>query len=1153
VRCQDAVRTFLSERGLERPNGRPLYWYRTTRVETEAFREALRIELEVSEEERPDVWQAAAFLVVGADWWRRNYDGTGWEWAPIFREVGLSPNLSVGRIYRHVAMGLKYWHQQVVLLGNSGERERRGWLATVACQGGLPTKVLQREGTRIREFLRRVLLDRRRFRSSDVSTRQLAFDQEHHLGESLRNEVFLELGVAVVEAVNKLLELGPDPADPVGDLDRRVRDWRQELPLDIEDDGALELLRLLVRDATEPRRGTQKSGIGVHTVLRGSEAGWSLERHLSVPGTAFGRAFSSMTGKAASDLPQRFEIYRVLPGGGKELVALVTRFGTATGDPLVTLETGRGSEIVVSGLEAFSPVVLELISSQKTIGSGSAPGGGTLLELPWIFSGKGQGGEHLELLGQGSVRTRDFQVHVAVPPEWQVLPEVNAEVVDCGELSIARRKVCRIQGRARILGEDGTTCIVATSSSEDDFIEYIPARSLRCDAEGSALYEGIPSIHRLNAEGDPIGDVPLVELEWRPAGSKAWRRDFGQAVGLCDVRHAQRGEVRFQRLFRVIPPGFRPTIEAGLDGRTGRVVLEGLNSAIAARAQSPAGGEAAISRSSQGWILEAQASDEPPTHVTAFIDFGQGRSLPLVLPFPVRTARFLGRDGRVLADGAVLSLDELGGVRAQVLAPGQVGDFVVRIELRCPNPDDYLTATPLDTDESLGEVFPGCHELDLSVPREKLALLLTTTTGLDTYFMLRIEATHGPQIRHRTLRICRYEREFLLDELKGRVFIAAEPEGADVRGGPETVSIRVKAIPLMKPVCPIEELRPAEDGGWQLDPVNHSSGPWILAGMVGDLCRVRPTLWLVPGTEGAALVLGEGDGCLASNSLIAGASKRRSRYGDLLAAMSVHPEESENWSLVVDTIEAFRSLPATSHDMFVGLSQRPEALPAVLFALRDEQRPRAWDYFEQLPVFWNLVPLRAWRDAADARIRRVQADLTDLLGMERAAVTQELDCVIRGLFAPLRNRLPAIDILEEVVRDRVRETIPGIPPVAESYLTRRRDFVEPVFAMWKQSVLGSIGIERLPSWTGIEKLQERLSAPPSTWTQLGVPDYSRALLNAPAVTAWIAAEGVAPSPEEIYRLRELRSHDPAGFDQAYTAHLCRAVPYLRARFPEVTV
>lgn len=1155
MQCEMAVKSLLSARGLERPSGRPIYWYRLKPVETEALRHALRHEGVLAKNVRPDIWQAAAFLAFAADWWRQTYDGTGWAWEPIFRAVGIGPNRPVSQVYEHVATGLVFWKQPVVLLGEAGEGQRRGWLASVACQGGLPSGVLHREGTRIREFLRRVLMDRRRFNAVDVPTRRLAFDHQGQLGESLRNDVFLELGVAVIDAVSRLLTRGLDPSDPLGDLNRTRPDWRQELPLDMEDQAATDLLTLLVREAAVSPHGRRKAGIGVHTVLRGGEAGWSLERHLSVPCTVFGSTFSHITGGGGGAMPQRFEVYRVISNGGREVVALGTKFGGGTDDPLMTLETGRGTEVVISGPEAMGPVVLELTSSQGILGRGPAPGGGVLLELPWVFVERGDGRGEIELVGQGSVRTRDPEAFIAARFGFAVQPDSGGEAVESGDLLGAERRVFRVRGTVQVVGEDGTVCRVSTGSSEDEYTEYFPARALRSDALGSALYEGVPAIHRLDAAGGHLPDVPVAELEWRPSGLKGWRHDMGRAVGLCDVRHARAGETLFQWQFRIVPGAFKIRVEADPSGQTGRVTLEGLEGASSIRAETTSGGEVRVSRRSKEWIFEASALGEPPTIAMALVDFGEGRSLPVALPFPVRAARFLGRDGHALLDKAMLSLDSLGGTRAQVLAPGQVGDFIVSVSLRCRKREDYLIQTPLDTDERLREVFSGCHELELSVLREKLALLATTTTGLDTYFVLRIEATRGPRI-NRTVSVCRYEREFSLDKPHGRVSVSGEWEDQRPSGAVEVAPLQVRAISLIKPVSPAEKLPPTDDGGWFFDPASHEAGPWILAGMEGELCRVRPTLWTVTGPVSNPNP-GKGGGRLAAVSLIADPGARRRRYGELFAAMATQPEDTESWGLVADTLQVFWSLPPSSHDMFVGLSRQPEALPAVLLsAVNAQEVARAWDYLEQLPFLWNLVPVRAWRDAVKARVRTVHGALMGIPGMDVTSAASELDAEIRSFFAPLRSRLPAMDLIEEISRDAVRVMIPGVPAAAARYLARPREFFMPALAMWKQTVLGGIDTGRLPEWSGIAGLMDRLTvkfAPkPEPWIRASVPDYSVSLLNAPAVSAWMAAAGVTASAEETYRLRELRAYDPAGFDQAYTSHLCLAIPFLRGHFPEVT-
>lgn len=1156
--CQSVVRAFLDARGLRRPTGRPIYSYRVTPEEAGAFRDALRNGLVITEYTPPDLHEAAAFLLFAADWWRRNYDASqgAYAWQPILDAIGQRPGIPLPLIHRYVSKGLMFWLQPLVMIGSAGDQQKKGWLASVACQGGIPTRVLSKEGTRIREFLRGVLSDRMRFDPEAVSTRQLALGARTLLPQSLQNDVFLELGAGAADAVAALLKHRPDPADPVSDLDRRLPDWRQTLPMDLDNEASRELLNILVRDAAEGHRRSRRSGIAVHTVLRPGGEAWTLERHVSVPGIAPGTSFTVFMGGARSGLPQRFELYRLLRGGGKALLAMATRFGKSAEDPLVALERTGPEEIVIGGAGGLEPVEVEIVSSRHTIGRGTADGGGELSALPWVFGRRGGESGDLELLGQGSVRTRDTGVHVAVPSGWGCLPVEGGKADRLGALLETDREVFSVEGTVRLHGREGDCCVVSTGVQKDDFVEYFTAPPRWVDAGGQPLYEALPVVHRAGPDATSLGDVPVGELEWRPCGrAQSWRRDTQRALGQCEVRVTTEGELRFQKEFRILPRGFRPTAEPHEDGKSGRLVLHGLEQAVHVQPHPDPAAEIKATRDEGLWAIACTALAEPPSTLRLRADLGEGRWLDIRLPFPVRTARFIGRDGNTLKDGAMVSLERIGGVRAEVLAPGQAGQFVVQIALRCPNGEDYLIDSLLDTDERLQELHPGVYGLDLSVLREQLSLMLATTTGLDAYFLLWIEATWGGQVKRRTLRISRYDLEFSLDRENERVGLAHASEtrstGLMLVGG----AFRIQAFSLTQPAAIDEALPPTEDGGWRFGRRGRTPGPWLLAGMEGNYCRVRPTLWFISGEEGDGTAVGGGIPDHERVALLRDARQRREEYRRLMTELALRPDDQAAWQHLLSTLEAFWHLPPAAHDLFVGLSQAPAALAAVAVALPVERIAMAWDYFEQLPIQWHLVPVNAWRDAAVRRFGLLQALLKETAGFDEGAIVEELDRTLSESFSRLRQRLPSMALIEEVTREAMAGMVPGLPPPRERVLAKPPEFCNAVLEHWRATVLGRIGSERIPGWRGIEELASQISqsmgAPAATWVTKGVPEYALSLINSPACAAWSAAGGHPVSAEGTYRLRVLRSFEPGGFDQAYAAHLCMAVRFLRSKRAEV--
>ncbi len=1136
------IENILNRRGLLEPDGRALYGYRISDTEFESLERDLRNQYSLVSFGPTKVSEAAAFCLYGAEWWRRNYDSGAWSWEAIFRAARIPEGSPVQVIYPAVELGLNFWKRRIQLLGGT----RRGYLVTLACEGGLPLRTLRRQNDRLKAFLRAVLVDRVRFDQASATSSDLAQNHVQLLPESLRNSVVIALAASLVDAIAELLAVNPSPADPLGDLDRRIPGWRGKLPLDVHDDAARELLTLLIRDAVASNH-RRRSGISVHTVLRETDGGWLVQRHVAIPATATGRDLAAAATVGEDALPARFEVYRHLGDGGREMICVASRFAAGSDGGLFLLEPSRGREVVVDGRDSERAVSIEISSGRLRLGTGSPSGGGALGELPWVFAKHQRDDGEWRLLGQGSVRTRDGEVLVVAPEGAEAEPLGDALVEAAGRTVGSFRVVWRVTGRVLFRTVEDSTVLVETAAETDEFSEYVTAMPSMLDASGQPLYRSVPRLLLNSPEGGRGTEISGTDLEWRPAGTRvAWKRCSGETLGLCDIRHAPEGQVRFQGKFAVLPTRFTATLVPDSNGRGGALVLGGLGSARVLIDSIP-GVSAMTVRDAAGDIrVSVSVLTEPPSRLSFRLDFGAGRVIDMGMPFPVRAARFVARDGRPLPDLAKVSIEELGGVRAQVLAPGQTGRFVVEIALRS-GAADHLLQENLETEERLGETFPGLHELDLAPLRSQLELMLTATTDLDAYFDVRLRATRGQAVQLRRLQILRYERQVDLDREAGLVRISA---ALGALGAPGAASLAISAIPILFPEEVVELGPPRDDGAFDFRPSERKSGPWILAGMEGTLCRVRPTRWFVPPGDGLDVLPDDDPRPIRKIVLLNDSQERREQFAMRLRALAGQPEDAD-WLHVIETLGQFSALPPTSHDLLVGLSRTPEALPALLLATDSAERLRVWDYLEHLLISWHLVPLKAWVKAARGRLEQIRAELLRILAYGDGPLAGALDGYVSQTFAPLRARLPALELVEAWVRH-----CSGLPvgPGVNALALPEACFQAPIDG-FRQAVLGRIGTERLPQWGGLASIRSRLEvlvAPLAIrWAGGGVPGYSQDMLNAPACSAWVCATGQAVSPEEIYHLRVLRAFDPGGFDHAYTGHLGQAIQSLRNQHPEM--
>ena len=114
-----------------------------------------------------------AFCLWASEWWHQNYEAGPWKWEPLLAALGhteFAPGGSrYGDLQDLVTRGLRGWRRSVLRVGAS-----RGFLATLACEGGLPLRLVLRQQTHLRAYLKGVLEEFKLFGATGIPPRDLA-------------------------------------------------------------------------------------------------------------------------------------------------------------------------------------------------------------------------------------------------------------------------------------------------------------------------------------------------------------------------------------------------------------------------------------------------------------------------------------------------------------------------------------------------------------------------------------------------------------------------------------------------------------------------------------------------------------------------------------------------------------------------------------------------------------------------------------------------------------------------------------------------------------------------------------------------------------------------------------------------------------------
>ena len=85
----------------------------------------------------------AGFCLYAAEWFRRNY--SSWTWRDVLDALGAESEEPGPHLYHIVVHGLAWWRREVRLTSN-----RRTYLGTLICEGGLPLRLVDKEGAPLR-------------------------------------------------------------------------------------------------------------------------------------------------------------------------------------------------------------------------------------------------------------------------------------------------------------------------------------------------------------------------------------------------------------------------------------------------------------------------------------------------------------------------------------------------------------------------------------------------------------------------------------------------------------------------------------------------------------------------------------------------------------------------------------------------------------------------------------------------------------------------------------------------------------------------------------------------------------------------------------------------------------------------------------------
>ncbi len=212
------ISDFLFQRGLQEPDGRTLFAYKTSSEEFESLRQLLQ---NLPAGQHTSTRYPQAWLLFAAEWWKREYPGGAWRWGPLCEAAG-QRELSHEKTRKLVIDGRGLWRLQTAIK-NEGKR----FIGLVAVNGGLPMRLVESAQGGLSGLLRMVTEQALRYGLQDDQLRQAIEAQAALLPACYQQAPVYELLDNLVKAVLYIRKtyVLQDSQDPIAKLQEECPQW----------------------------------------------------------------------------------------------------------------------------------------------------------------------------------------------------------------------------------------------------------------------------------------------------------------------------------------------------------------------------------------------------------------------------------------------------------------------------------------------------------------------------------------------------------------------------------------------------------------------------------------------------------------------------------------------------------------------------------------------------------------------------------------------------------------------------------------------------------------------------------------------------------------------------------------------------------------
>lgn len=973
----------LTRHNLSFPDQRQLYQYRVTDAEFESLKDTIKLATSLGLVEVSKVlprWDAV-FVIYAAEWWRREYDGHSWSWKEIFESFEANTQELNALQRNHIVKnGLQYWQRKVrVINGNSR------YLGTIAIEGGLPLNQLNNaNGGWLGAVLKQAIPKYIRLQASGVNASEIISEYEC-IPQNYQNEqIYLILGdmLQTVVALKKQYQLPEN--NPVEYLNINCPSWREQFPLPVDNTTGSKLLSDMVKVAAK----TDQISVLPFRSIRYLDGNFKLKINFEF--AKFINLNSIFPQTALENIPSRLEVE--LLSNESEVIklgyALKTTYKGSPSLKIPFLSYSLSNEnLAIKGylirfkhlsevINPINPLICEEIDS----------------DLPWTFVLKE---EQWQLEGTGSIRTKAKEVRILFPVDLSCNSDNQIKEI----FNTEHKKLIESIGIIKLTdGENNFT--IKTAQIQETERYYLEGEKLSFESNPKELYLGLPKLWAINNETGICKQV-YETLVTRPVKSKEnWIPLTNNKQGIYEIRLQDKDGIQFRKICALLPENFAIFLKPELNSLNGSIYLENIgNARISCGSEINGIIEATDSNS---YKIECQAENSPPAYIPVILSWvGMTEIVELKIPFPVRGGQLIDPDGCIIPSNQTkLFQDKLHGFRLRLISENANRNLQIEFNLRnteLNNQDLYFR----DDIKRKGTII----ELSIIDYIEWIKSLFSLSE-LDSYVKLAVYE-HGQELL--CVKVFRYQFSLERNRLEGSVFLNYEDHAK--LSFDEISKIQLMAMRLSQPEQEHIALEPkfteqTETGSWFFYPEKRVAEPWLIYPSFDSSICLRPILWIGTNEQETLNLAPLQISTLHSAVTLSNTELRRLVISKILLKICVDFEHS-GWEYLQNLWQKCSHLPLSSFDVWSLIVTQPKVLVALTLKM-DETFICKLN--QELPVFWELIPLSYWL-----------AVFSQYKNYLQQAIIDEAD--VKSLLEIRINRITNLSASMEIVAQILKHTL----------------------------------------------------------------------------------------------------------------------------------